>query len=39
VDIGPSDGGSEDAGLPPELLLKEGLAKVRAQKMLFLSKG
>jgi hypothetical protein len=39
VDIGASDGGSEDAGLPPKLLLKEALAKVRAQKMLFPSKG
>jgi hypothetical protein len=35
VDIGPSDGGSEDAELP----LKDALAKVRAQKMFFPFKG
>jgi hypothetical protein len=39
VDIGVSDGGAHDAGLPPRLLLKEALAKVRARKMLFPSKG
>jgi hypothetical protein len=39
VDIGASDRGSEDPGAPPKLPLKEALAKVRAQKMLFPSKG
>jgi hypothetical protein len=39
VDIGASEGGSEGAGAPPKLLSKEALAKVRAQKILFPSKG
>jgi hypothetical protein len=39
VDIGASDRRSDDAGLLSKLLLKEALAKVRAQKMLFPSKG
>jgi hypothetical protein len=39
VDIGASDGRLADAGLLPKLLVMEALAKVRAQKMLFPSKG
>jgi hypothetical protein len=39
VDIGVSEGGLADAGLPPMLPRMEALAKVRAQKMLFSSKG
>jgi hypothetical protein len=39
VDIGVSEGGPADAGLLTKLLRMEALAKVRAQKNLFPSKG
>jgi hypothetical protein len=39
VDIEVSDGGLADAGLLPKLPLMQALAKVRARKMLFPSKG